>query len=574
MALMNALLVLSLSSLLVIVALDQLGDLVLPSPLLTLPVQLGAFVVMCLASLVLSVLFVWQNWPRWTVRVSDGPSAEDVLADVISVRLDPVKGLIMDVLDGARIVPVKVNPNYWQFLPSSVLSKSDGLESAVLNSVITNVKPGSEPASLVAISNGESVVGFGSRVKYLGRTYLLTANHVWNGNSSKMFLAKGGIQAEVSLEAPIRFGCFDIKADFVLVEIPDRIWARLEVKAAPLSVMAKQSMVTIYGGSDTKKLVCSSGRANKGEYSHDIVHSCTSTNGWSGSPLYYKNAVVGIHSGTKDLGVSNRGVNVGVLLSNGLETVYSEITNTLIDEEEALDRDYPFLKVDIIGKGPVGIGRGEYYLPRDPYESHGGMKAWENSVRASGRTLWSDDADALESNDTFYDTLETVSGHLNSQRAEPLRRSPPSCLSVITSGSAATSSLEKECHCTELANRVSNLEKLVEKLLMLQSSLPLRSSPNSPTSTGPSEAPLPNLDPSCSKQEGSKKRRNRKTSPKPVTSLGESIPSPKSEVVSEGKTGATAASRRRLRRSAKATLTPKPPPVSHSVSSDKLTVRS
>lgn len=569
MALTVALLLLSLISLLLAVAADQLEDL-FPSTFVRFLVLLGALTATCLAILGLIVQLVWHTWLRWTVKVSNSPSSEGTLADVIAVRLDPAKGLVMDVLSGSDVIPVLVNPQYWNLLPSVALSRCDGLEAAVLGSVVTNVKPGSEPASLVAISNGTEIVGMGSRVTYLGRSYLLTANHVWNGNFEKRFLAKGDLQAEIPSNAPISYGCLDPRVDFALVAIPENIWSRLQVKSSPLSMMAKQSMVTIYGGKDTKHLLCSSGRANKGEYSHDIVHGCTSTNGWSGTPLYFKGAVVGIHCGSKKLGFENRGVNVGVLLSGGLETVYSEITNTLIDEEEARGRDYSFMEVEIIGRGQIGIGRGEYYLPRDSFAQYGGQSNWENQVRSSGRLLWSD----VEEPDVFHDTLETVSGHLNCERAEVQKHSPPSFLLETTTGSEATSSMRKECHYTELVDRVSNLEKLVEKLLVLRSSPPLVSSPNSQNSTGPSEALKPSSDPSCSKQEGSKRRRNRKTSKEPVKGSEASTPSRAPEDALEGKIGTNATSRRRLRRSAKATSTSKPPPVSHSASLDKQTVRS
>lgn len=572
MALMTALLTLSLTSLLVIVGVGQLEDQILPSTILRLLVQASALAVMCLATLASSVLFVWQTWLRWTVKVSDGPSNKDAYANVVAVRLDPAQGLVMDVLDNNRIVPTLVSPNYWQFLPSSALSRSDGLESAVLGSILTSVKPKSEPASLVALSNGKVIVGFGSRVKYLGKTYLLTANHVWNGNSEKMFLAKHGVQTEVSLEAPIAFGCLHRMVDFVLVEVPDKIWARLEVKASPLSIMQKQSMVTVYGGTDTLSLTCSSGRANKGEFSHDIVHTCTTTTGWSGSPLYYKGAVVGIHCGAKEFGFANRGVNVGILLSSGLETVYSEITNTLIGEEEARDRDYDFLEVDIIGRGRVGIGKGEYYTPaiNDHSRTIPEILSWENSMRAAGKPLWSE----LESNDIFYDSLETLSGHLNCQRAEAPRRSLPSSLLESMIGSEETSSHKEVCHCTELVARVSSLEKVIEKLLELRSSPPPESSPSSPSSTGPKGVPVPSTSPSCSKQGDSKRPRNRKTSKQPVQDCKGSTPSQNPGPALGEKHGTTATSRRRLRRSAKATSTSKPPPVSHSVSSGKQTVGS
>lgn len=579
MAMTNALLMVSLISFLLLLAVGQLEDQILSSPLLRILVQLGAFGVMCLATLVSSVLYVWQTWLRWTVKVSNGPSADDAFADVVGIHLDPAKGLIMDVLDDGRIIKTLVNPNYWQYLPSSALSRKDGLESAVLGSILTNVKPDGEPASLVAISNGTTVVGMGSRVKFLGKTYLLTANHVWNGNAEKLYLAKGGIQTEVSLLAPIRFGCLDPKVDFVMIDVPEKIWARLGVKSAPLSIMAKQSMITVYGGHDTLKLTCSSGRANKGEYSHEIIHTCTTASGWSGSPLYYKGAVVGIHCGSKQFGESNRGVNVGVLLSNGLETVYSEITNTLIDQDEALDRDYPFYEVDIIGRGKIGIGKGEYFMPKtsSALDPRIPVSQWEQDRTTRGKALWSRDYDDDEPD---YDVIkrnygyETIQSHLNCQRAEMRKRSPPSSLLETINGTVETSSPAKACHCTELADRVCNLEKLVEKLLVLQSSPQSRSSQNSEISTGPSEVPKPNIDPLSSRPEGSRRRRNRKRSAKPAQGSAESTLSLKPGNASEGKIGTTATSRRKLRRSAKATSTSKPPPVSHSVSSDKQTARS
>lgn len=604
MALTTVLMTLVTMCILVIVAVGQLEEKLLNSPLLRLIIQLVAMLVMCLSTLVMSALFVWQLWLRWTVKVSDGPSAKDIYAEVIGVRLDPAKGLVMDVYDDGRIVPTLVNPQYWNLLPSSVVSKSDGLETPVLGNMLTDVKSGCEPSSLVCLSDGEHVVGMGSRIKYMGRTYLLTANHVWNGNSAKMFIAKHGIQVEVSLEAPISFGSTDLRVDFVLVEIDLKVWSRLGVSAANLSIMEKQSIVTIYGGTDTLKLTCSSGRANKGEYSHDIIHTCTTVSGWSGSPLYHKGSIVGIHAGSKTLGVVNRGVNVGMILampiSHKLETVFSEISNTRINEDEAYDRDYDFIDVEIIGRGRIGIGRGEFYIP-DPRRIERDLDTihqFEEGVRTSGKTLWADDLSGdtvwnpLDdiARDPFFSsyrsnletlprhlkassakaeapkmrTLEAKESHLNYQRVEaPVKRSPPSSLLESTNGTSVNNLPPQECQCLKLADRVSNLEKLIEKLLVLQSSPQPRSSQNSQISDGPSEAPKPNSDPSCSRPAATKKPRHRKTSGKPVTPLSGNIQKQEPEPVCEGKIGTTATSRRRLRRSAKATSTSKPPPVSH-----------
>nr|UZM07864.1 polyprotein P2a-P2b [Cymbidium chlorotic mosaic virus] len=406
-------------------------------PLVTLACQAALVGLILLELLALIVLFIWRVWLRWSVKLSPVPVHPENFASVLNVRLDPTRGIIMDILRDDTVIPVIVNPNYWQFLPSPALSRADGNEATILGNMMNKVNPGSEPASLVSISNGTSVVGMGARVNYNGTTWLLTASHVWNGTSPVLYLAKGGLQTEVSAEWPVGLSCTHRTADFVMVRVPDRVWSRLGVKSAPLAAMAKTSIVTIFSDSNGTML-SSSGRAVKGEYSHDIQHTCSTTNGWSGSPLYYKGAVVGIHCGLKDFGVSNRGVNVGVLLtaSAGLETVYSEISNTLISPEEADERDYEFIDLDIVGGSRLGMGKGEYFKQS--------LAAWESNkkfiaeVKASGRKTW---AELTE--EEHAGSLETTASHLNFKRAEIARPSPPSFLLQTTSGKEEINSAEE-----------------------------------------------------------------------------------------------------------------------------------
>jgi len=565
-----------------------------------------------LAVLVWIVAYIWQTWLRWTVKVSEGPAPQETLANVVSMHLDPIKGLVMNVLHGDTVIPTLVNPMYWHFLPSPVLSREDKTECSIAHSPLMKVQSNSEPTSLVGISNEKEIVGFGARVKFEGKTYLLTAYHVWFGKSAKLFLAKGDIQTEVPCDLGVTYGCENLAVDFVMVDVPDNIWARLGVKAVGMSTMEKRSVVTAYGGDSMKALTCSSAIANKGEYSHDIVHGCTTTHGWSGTPLYYKGVVVGIHTGYLEFGKSNRGVNVGLLLvENKNETVYSEITNTRIDPDEAESRGYEFLEVDIIGRGRLGIGRGEYYHLEPPHSRpfetadritrlYGSHDNYNRSVRERGGVVWAD-LETTKSNTPedllqvlprtsarLIPTLETSKSHLNFQGAESIstlpnplgyalanglpRKSllPPSLSLETTNGSASQLKSEtRECLSPLLEDRVLNLEKVIERLCLMQSSLPTTSSQNSKALIGPSEAQKPNLGPSSSKPVGSRRQRRRKTSSQPVEQSPNAILVPNPTPASVEKNGTVKKSGRRSRKSAKAVSTQKPHQVSPSVSSAK-----
>nr|UHS71722.1 MAG: polyprotein P2a [Sobemovirus sp.] len=501
------------------------------------PIMESAFVltivVICLEVLVLIVLFVWQIWRLWSVKLIHVPQKVDPLASVTGVRLDPSRGIVMDVLHEGESIAVLVNPDYWKFLPSSTISREDGLECPVSGSSFEIVKPGLGPQSLVAISNGTTIVGMGCRVTYLGGTYLLTANHVWQGNATRLYLVKDDYQTEVDLSSHISFGCYDRRVDFVLVKIPDRVWSRLGVKSSPLKPLEKRSIVTCYGMSNSN-LMCSTGRADRGVYSHDILHSCSTTNGWSGTPLFYKGAVVGVHCGFKKMGSSNRGSNVGLLMqiASKDETDFSEASSSYISEEEARERDYPFLEVDVVGGRRVSIGQHEHYYPRqDPFAKYGGMKGFENHVKSSGGFVWADE-------DEFSDSLETLESHLNCQRAETIPRSPPSFLMENMTGKKEVKSLETmECHSISLDDRLSNLEKLVEKLLTVQSSKPAKSSPNSTITIGQIEVPVPSEAPCSSKQVASSKPKRRKRSKNAVKDSNGNTQKPKVEVVLGEKSG-------------------------------------
>lgn len=518
----------------------------------------------CICMLLLSVLYVWRWLTLRSIRV-DSANYHQTYAEVIGCRLVPEKGLVMDILDGEKLTPVLVNPNYWHLLPDCAISNKYGTECPVMGVSLSHVAPGKEPSSLVAISNGSEIIGFGSRVKFNGVTYLLTANHVWNGRYTALKIVKGS--QEVSVDASMytaKYFCEDLRVDFAMVPIPEPIWTKLGVKASNLSTMSRTSLINVYGGADPTKLKCSSAKAVKAEYSHQIVHYATTGGGWSGTPLYYNGAVVGMHTGSIKLGESNRGVNVAMLLNLACETVFSEITYTEIDSDLALDRDYGFIEVEIHGKGKFALGKGEWYA----------VDEFVRNKRLRGEKLWADMAeeDEPEELELYHDTIETIlPSPLNVDGAESVKRSPPSSILAGTSGpkecvsgapEGATATPKVGCLLPTLADRVLNLERLVEVLLTKESQMPSNTSQNSPSLVGRKEALKQSSNRSKSKPKGLDKPVVRKDSKKPVEGSKTGIHQPDQGDASEG-SGMNAKQRRKLRRSAKAVSTSVHPPVSH-----------
>lgn len=557
---MSAPLHLAIAAALVAALAEVMNRFALVSPsqsFLLLIVQLSMGLLIWLSLLVCSVQFVWRTWLNWSVRVSPAPAPLETLGEITSVFLDPVRGLVMNVADGTQRMSVLVNPQYWHLLPSSALTRKDGKECAVPESHVWNVAKGAEPASLVFITNGTQVIGMGARVAYGRSSYLLTASHVWTGLSPERHLAKGDIQASVSKDSPIFRGCHNPKMDFVLVEIPDKVWAKLQVKAAKLHEFDRSATVSCYGGTDPRKPLVSSATARQGEYIYRIVHGCSTARGWSGTPLYSGNAIVGIHTGVDEIGESNRGVAVMSVLKPfellRLETIFSEYSNHFIDEDEAKNRDYDFQEFEVIGAGRIAMGKGEYYVPEQDLAN---MRAFEAKKRSTNQKLWHE----YDEDEDYFDAAETLESHLNGRGAVSQECSPPSLISAIIDGLPKSPAPSEECPSISLEDRLCSLEKLMENCLQTLSTLQLKSSQNSESLDGQKEAPKQSSARSGCKQLGTGKQTAPPTSRRrvPVSKPGTPVPSPSD--VCEGKSGTPGRSPKRSRRRARGKSTQKLPP--------------
>nr|QQP18743.1 polyprotein P2a [Lucerne transient streak virus] len=559
---------------------------------------------LCVISmLVLIVRYAWQNMLLNSVEVRDETPPGMFINLVGEPKLVPEKGIVMDgVGEDGKVCKVIVNPQWWRFLPGSAISKNGEDEAAVLDSVYSSVLTGTEPASLVLLKSGSQTVGFGARVSYEGCSdYLLTAHHVIEPHE-KLDLCKRG-KVIPDLDLTTTYDCEDKFAEFAMIKVPSNYWSRLGVGVAKLSALSKKSTVSLYGGTSSTGLTCSSGFAYKGKSGYAIVHEASTTKGWSGTPLYVGNNIVGVHTGCGKAGETNRGTNVRVLLdlSSGYESDFSEISYGEIDLDNFRLRPnrQEYLPVTIKGKGRYLLGDTDFVAMTEARVKR--IDDWEalKDAEGPGRVKWSDWADeetswigrkmnniykaGIETIDLWKGTDEPVESettsqllrHLNCQGAgTPEGVAPPSSTLQSTDGSNPSLSPHGVCLFPKLEDRIVNLEKLVEKLLETLSSRQVKSSQSSNNTAGPSEVAKQKEDPSSSKPGGSDRPAPPPTSPSQSESSSQNTQPQQSTESSGGQSGAKKKSQRRRRKSEKQKSTQKPPQASRSPSWVKATPKS
>nr|APP90904.1 RdRp polyprotein [Soybean yellow common mosaic virus] len=279
---------------------------------------------------------------------------------------DPTLGVMMKFAPshGGPSIEAQVNPSWISLLDRSLKINGDeqSNESAILGSFYSAVKPGDEPASLVAIKSGAHTIGFGCRTKIDGGDVLLTANHVWNSAAKPDALAKSGKQVVIEdWEVPVSSD--HQMLDFVAVRVPSCVWSKLGVKSTPLVCPSAKDVVTCYGGPTSDELLSSVGHCSPTEFAWKVTHNCPTAAGWSGTPLYSSRGVVGMHTGFENIGKMNRGVNmfyVANYLLRSQETLPPELSIIEIPFEDVETRSYEFLEVEIVGRGKAKLGKREF----------------------------------------------------------------------------------------------------------------------------------------------------------------------------------------------------------------------
>nr|UUJ35547.1 polyprotein [Rice yellow mottle virus] len=246
------------------------------------------------------VLSAHESFSRFVEGVEIEPMSTLRYGKVQSApRFDPSRGYVVDVSYNGHVIPVILD-----FTTTTALSVPQRVNPGVSMEASrgglppTSVKLEDVPPSVVVLYHDSVRLGLGTRVRTpTGRDLLMTNHHIAalepNGIAYKGHLKK------VALDAPV-IACDHPHIDCAFYEVPPKIWSLLGVKSASLKPLVKQTAVSLFGGSSSTDFSSCVGIAQIGDNPFLIRHQSTTCSGWSGSPLYHKGCVVGLHIGAAD----------------------------------------------------------------------------------------------------------------------------------------------------------------------------------------------------------------------------------------------------------------------------------
>lgn len=453
------------------------------------------------------------------IRVTPEPPVEEMCVLTGLPQLDPLKGIYGVGVYKGKEIKVLVQPSWWPFLPSPAINKDDGKECAIGGNYFSPVTAGAEPRSLVALYTKQDVqVGFGSRVSWDGKEYLLTAYHVWEGLRDGFKLSKNGNMVPGD-GAELYIGCRHKTLDFALVEMPPACWSKLGVGKSQLrSFSGSNAYVKVFGGKSSTSLVSSSGNAARLATPISIAHSASTAPGWSGSPLYQDGVVVGIHTGYIQYGVSNEAVDVAGFLKtvSPKETAYVDVGMREIEVDEMLTRSSQYFEFELEGKRPLkGFLTGhEIALARKALDYKG-----KHGVSWADLAEEDDDLEYKECSTEFLDSTRP----LNCQRAAPLSELPFENLRPL-SGQSQNRSPQSACPSTEWVSRIVSLERGLSELQASMSSQLSLISQKLSNLDGPLEGLSQKETPSCCRPQNSEQPAHHQTSKKQSAPSSNYIP--------------------------------------------------
>lgn len=431
-----------------------------------IPLEL-ALRALCVPMLISLALYVWRALLKMRVTVKAVPQLEAPAQLVGEPFFDPSYGIMARALHNGAEIKVLLQPNWWKYLGDSTIASSFSQECPVAGATISPLKPGDEPQSLATIYSGDVVVGFGSRVRWQKKTYLLTAYHVVGGLHANLHLAKGTNMVLMDPEWPMPFSCPNKGFEFAMVEVPDRIWSSLGISAVQLRACPNRATVTAYGGSSSHSLSSSVGVATKNpDFGCTLRHGCPTVRGWSGTPLYEQGAVVGVHVQSGEFNAYNEAVNVALLLSAKLETLPPKTKWNEISEEEMELRADRWAELEVDGVGTMKVGPSSFTVLNRAHRLQ--VESHVLDQKAKGKMVWAeisdDEDDYLSVRDHVIETISPIS-HLNAQRAVGTKSLPPLSNLEVTAGLREAKLASRECHLPSVDDRVASLERLVEKTL-------------------------------------------------------------------------------------------------------------
>lgn len=179
-------------------------------------------------------------------------------------------------------------------------------------------------------------VGIGSRVKYDGRTLMLMASHTVRAIAGReVAMSTMEKQVRFDMSWPLAVWSSSQDFDYVLVEVPESVWAAIGVKALGLAMTPLKTRCQTYGLIDGMWHTSFSPLSIVKDDFGLLRHSMTTYLGWSGAPIVANGHVVGIHTGSLAVGV-NKGFSLnailGTLESDAPAYAWREHTPAELDE--------------------------------------------------------------------------------------------------------------------------------------------------------------------------------------------------------------------------------------------------
>lgn len=494
---------------------------------------------------------VYTAWVQ-SYPTPEAETVETVLELIPPLAYNVKHGLIGHVVVNGVTREIAIDPMLWpSFRMSNFLipQTAPTKESFIPESWSEPLETGGEPNSQVFLTSADKMIGSGARVSHNGTTYLLTAAHVWFGLCEEIFLTKRGLRVKADKKWRA-MGSKHMNLDYVLVEVPAKVWSSLEVKAAPMRPVTSQTPISVIGGNKSTELQRSRGMATPAERPYVILHTASTAPKWSGAPLYSGNSVVGCHLGANKTDENNRAVNVAMLLNIKSETYYEGVKFGPLDSDN-LDEFGDLEEVHFLDGTVMTLGK-TGYSTKSLIEME---KERETKFKRRPWSSYPDDDD-----ETFYDSvmkLETDPSNLNCQRAGGQKPSPPSNSSQVTLGDLENLETVLECLFTNVERRFARLENLVARTAGTSQDSSIESQ-SCPSSTGPKEDPRLKEPPSSSKQRDSSQPKALPTSSKPLTVLAGNIQRLVQDTALQPVSGTTKRSGKKSKRYAKKKSTSKP----------------
>nr|AQM32772.1 serine protease [Mushroom bacilliform virus] len=263
---------------------------------------------------------------------------------------------LMDVIEDLRMIPQRVMewcsgntakmvvPTVASCVSESIESKLDRILMALgrKGTVLEAAQPGSDfveceqwPNGLVAIRRHDGrIVGMGFLVVLNGKWRLVTAAHVARE-------CKRGIMLSAGIDSKtVTFQDLDVvlqtQVDACIMNVPAGTAASLGVRKVVINRTPSESKVVRAYGYNSGKFCMSEGLVGTTSANMGFRHGCSTLRGWSGTPIYRDNKVVGIHSRCNGI-YENFGLSLDLLVGR-LESEESDRYARTMEEFNAEDR--------------------------------------------------------------------------------------------------------------------------------------------------------------------------------------------------------------------------------------------